>query len=361
MILSGRPFDYLIVFLGGILISFTPCVYPLIPITAGFIGVRAEGSKLKGFTLSLSYVTGVALTYSLLGVIASLTGSIFGRISTSPITYFIVGIIIILFGLSMAGLFIVPLPSLIKLPAVRKGNHFSAFALGMASGLVVSPCLSPALFAILAYLVTRKNILYGATLLFTFAYGMGLVLILVGTFSAAVLGLFKSGRWMEYIKKACALIIIALGVYFLYQGLKGVTLSCAHAEELAVDFTLEDLQGNKISLTSYKDKQPVVLFFWTTWCPFCRQELKSLSQRYPELVKEGWELLAINVGEPAQKVDNFIKNYGGLSFKVLLDKNMDVADAYNLLGVPTYILINKKGDIVFHDPSFPKEKYKELK
>ncbi|MFH0826842.1 MAG: cytochrome c biogenesis protein CcdA [Candidatus Omnitrophota bacterium] len=220
MILSGTPLDFPIAFLGGMLVSFTPCVYPLIPITVGYIGVKAERSKAQGFFLSVSYVTGIAVTYSLLGLLASLTGTVFGTISTSPVAYFFVGAVIILFGLSILDLFVIPAPSFIKLPAFKKQNYFSAFVLGLCSGLIASPCLTPVLGSILVYLTTKKSLLYGTTLLFCFAYGMGFVLILLGTFSAALIHLPKSGKWMEYFKRFAALVLILLGVYFIVTAVR---------------------------------------------------------------------------------------------------------------------------------------------
>jgi thiol:disulfide interchange protein DsbD len=220
MNLSGNPVDYLVVFLGGIIVSFTPCVYPLIPISVGYIGVKAGSSRLKGFILSLIYVTGVAVTYSFLGLLASLTGTIFGEISAHPLTNIFVGAVIILFGVSMLELFTLPLPNIIKPPLPRKQGYFSAFLLGLISGLIASPCLTPVLGAILAYLTTKKNLLYGVTLLFSFAYGMGLVLILCGTFTSVLTALPKSGRWMTYIKKGGAIVLIGMGIYFIIVGLK---------------------------------------------------------------------------------------------------------------------------------------------
>ena len=221
MILSGDSIDYLKAFLGGIGISLTPCIYPLIPITAGYVGVNAVGSRLKGFILSLIYVTGIAVMYSILGLLASLTGTIFGTISTSPITYITVGSIIILFGISMLGLFHIHLPQKIKLHNHKRENYLSTFLLGLSSGLVASPCLTPVLGSILLYLTTKKNLVYGATLLFSFAYGMGLVLILIGIFSGVLTNLPKSGKWMEYMKKIGALVLMAMGVYFIYSGMRG--------------------------------------------------------------------------------------------------------------------------------------------
>lgn len=127
----------------------------------------------------------------------------------------------------------------------------------------------------------------------------------------------------------------------------------------APDFKLTDLDKNIITLSNYRNKQPVILFFWTTWCPFCRKELKILNNMYPELLKEGLEVLAINVGEYTYKVENFAKTYK-LTYKVLLDKDTTVTESYGILGVPTYILIDKQGNIRFKVNAFPKEEYKNL-
>ena len=127
----------------------------------------------------------------------------------------------------------------------------------------------------------------------------------------------------------------------------------------AADFKLRDLYNNEYALSSYKNKQSVMLFFFTTWCPFCRKELSKLNGRYLDLVSQGLELFAIDVGESSEKVDKFAKSYS-LAFKILLDKDTSVAQAYEILGVPTYILIDKKGHIVSTGNTFPEREYKEL-
>lgn len=157
-----------------------------------------------------------------------------------------------------------------------------------------------------------------------------------------------------------------LKLLFMFVLISVFSVSCMQAKEpeakgknIAKDFKLQDLSQNTITLSSYKDKQPVILFFWTTWCPFCRNELRTLKAMYPELKKEGLELLAINLGESAYKVDKVVKD-NALTFKVLLDKDTAVAYSYGIIGVPTYFFVDKKGYIVFNDHYFPKGKYKEL-
>jgi cytochrome c-type biogenesis protein len=220
MTLSGSPLDYLAAFFGGILVSFTPCVYPLIPISAGYIGVKSSGSSLRGALLSLSYVTGMAIAYSFLGILASLTGTLFGNFSVHPLTRIAVGLVIILFGFSMLDFFALKLPFNIKPASSKQKGYLPAFFLGATSGLIISPCLTPVLGSILMYLATRQNVLYGATLLFSFAYGMGVILILAGAFSSVLFSLPKSGAWMSYFKKACAGIMFGVGLYFIFSAIR---------------------------------------------------------------------------------------------------------------------------------------------
>jgi len=220
MNLSGSPVDYIFAFAGGFLVSLTPCVYPLIPVSVFYISARSGNSKIKGFILSLLFVSGLAVTYSILGLIASLGGIFFGKVSTNPVTLIVVGVIIVLFGLSMLLDFFNFSWQGPKVDTKKKG-YFSTFLLGASSGLVASPCLTPALASILAYLSTRKNIFYGMSLLMVFAYGMGIILIFAGTFSSILINLPKSGKWMIYIKRFGSLAVIILGFYFIYQGVRG--------------------------------------------------------------------------------------------------------------------------------------------
>ncbi len=198
--------------------SFSPCVYPLVPVTLGFIGVKGSAGRARGFYLSLVYVLGLAVTYSALGLIAALSGKLFGRISSNPLSFLIVGNVCILAGLSFFEAINIPFIGLRLQDKVdKKGGYLSVFLLGLASGLVAGPCTAPALGAILVYVAGRQNVFYGASLLFSFAYGMGFLLILTGTFGALFLRLPKSGAWLMGIKKACGFILIAAGEYFLIQ------------------------------------------------------------------------------------------------------------------------------------------------
>jgi len=210
--------SFLAVYLGGVLISFTPCVYPVIPITVAFIGARG-GSKGRAFFLSLIYVLGMAVTYTILGAVAALSGKLFGQIQSNPWTYFIIGNICILMGLSMFDLFALSVrtPDFITRMQSKKRMEGVAggFLVGAASGLIMGPCTAPVLAVILSYAATRQNVAFASTLMFVFACGMGTLLILAGTFAGLLAGIPKSGAWMVRINRLFGWILLGAGEYFL--------------------------------------------------------------------------------------------------------------------------------------------------
>ena len=207
---------FIAAYVGGIFASLTPCVYPMIPITVGVIGnSNIGGSKLRGFQLSLTYITGIAFTYAALGMFAAVTGRFFGTVNTSPWSFLIVGNIILLLGLGMLDVF--KLPTFAPNMNTKIKGIPEVFVVGMASGLVAGPCTAPVLGALLAYVASTGNLLLGASLLFVFSFGMGTILILVGTFSGMLASLPRSGNWMVIIKKTMGVLMIGLSEYFLIQ------------------------------------------------------------------------------------------------------------------------------------------------
>lgn len=218
MELQGNFFDYFIVFWAGVLVSFTPCVYPVMPLTASFIaGINTKGTKLMGFMISLIYVFGLALTYCAVAVFAALTGKIFGQIQNSPVIFIAVSNVLIFFGLVMFD--VIPLPNfgLNVHNKIKTKNIWTVVLFGMASGLVVGACTAPILGTLLLYISSKQNILHGVSLMFVFSYGVGASLILVGTFSGILGNLPKSGVWLVRVKQLCGLVLIIAAEYFLVQ------------------------------------------------------------------------------------------------------------------------------------------------
>ena len=208
--------SYLAVYLGGVLASFTPCIYPVIPITVAYIASQSNGSKTRGLVLSIFYVLGTSITYTVLGSIASLTGHLFGQIQSNPWTYFVVANICILMGLSMLDVFTLTLPQFFtRSRQTPKKGLAGSFLLGALSGLILGPCTVPILGVLLGYVATKQHMVYGMSLLFVFAFGMGTILIILGTFTGLLTSIPKAGIWMVKIQKAFGWCMIALGEYFL--------------------------------------------------------------------------------------------------------------------------------------------------
>jgi thiol:disulfide interchange protein DsbD len=215
---AGSLLAYPAVFVGGVLASLTPCVYPLIPVTVAFIGSRSETSMGKRFALSLVYVIGIAVTYALLGSSAALTGKLFGQVATHPLTNFVVGNILLLMALSLFELFEIPVPRFLKRSAgSRPVGIAGAFMVGVTAGLVMSPCTAPVFGALLLFVASRHNVIFGMSLMFTFAMGIGAILVAIGTFTGLIARLPRSGRWLVLIRKAFGCLMLLAGEYYLIQ------------------------------------------------------------------------------------------------------------------------------------------------
>jgi len=211
---------YAIAFLGGILVSFTPCVYPVLPVTVGYIGSRTGGSRRRAFLLSATYATGMALTYAALGMAAGLSGSVFGKATAHPLSYLVLGNVCILFALSVFDVFHLSTPAILS----RAGGTGSAprgmggaFVVGLLSGFVVGPCTAPVLGGLLLYVGASGHPVFGATLLFTFALGMGTPVVALGTFAGLLANLPKAGEWTMKVQRAFGVLLLLAGEYLLLE------------------------------------------------------------------------------------------------------------------------------------------------
>jgi thiol:disulfide interchange protein DsbD len=223
---AGSLMAYPVAFIAGLLISFTPCVYPIIPIQLGFIGGQTASAQtgggrasLRGFTLSTLFVVGMAIVYAALGAFASLTGTLFGIWASSPWTYIIVGNVILALALSMLDVIQLPTPQFLANwhPKSKGKGYVSALLIGASSGLIVGPCTAPALGAALAYVGAQGNVFFGTTVLFVFAIGMGALMIALGAFSGAMTALPRSGEWMVKVKKGFGFSMILIAQYLFVQ------------------------------------------------------------------------------------------------------------------------------------------------
>lgn len=211
-----------IMFAAGVLTSLTPCVYPMIPITAGIVGGQnvgaAHGHRARTIVLTLSYVLGLALVYAILGLIAGLTGSLFGSISTNPWLYLAMANLLLVSGLAMLDVIHIRVPARFLAPTFGTKRRISAtFGMGAASGLVAAPCSAPVMAGILTWVGTTRNGALGFVYLFVFSLGMTSLLIVIGLFSGALTALPRSGSWMLWIKRGFAVILFGAAEYYLIQ------------------------------------------------------------------------------------------------------------------------------------------------
>ncbi len=196
-----------LLFIGGLLTSLTPCIYPMIPITVALVGQESLGpkaSRWRPLLLTLSYVFGLATVYAILGVIAGMSGSIFGSISSSPWLYFLQANVLMLAGLFMLDVFTFSLPASTMEWATRvgTGGHYGgAFAMGSVSGLVAAPCGAPVMAAVLTWVTRTQSAVLGFIYLFVFSLGMCALLVVVGVSSGSASRLPRAGAWMMRVKR----------------------------------------------------------------------------------------------------------------------------------------------------------------
>jgi len=205
-------------FLAGLATSLTPCVYPMIPITAGILGGAGATALPRRLTLTVAYVFGLALVYSLLGLAAGLTGTLFGTVSSNPWALFVMGNLLLVFGLALLDVFTFQVPGLARWAGqIQGGSIGGVFALGATSGLVAAPCGAPAFAAVLTFVSTTRSAWLGFIYLFIFSLGLTALLVLVGLFSGGLAALPKSGRWTLLAKRAGGVLLLAMAEYYFVR------------------------------------------------------------------------------------------------------------------------------------------------
>jgi len=213
------------VFIGGVLTSLTPCIYPMIPITAAIVGgtsvsEAARPPRWRPAFLTFTYVLGLALVYSALGLFAGMTGTLFGSVSTNPWLYFAMANLLLLAALAMLDVVPVRVPNVILRRATAAGTAgraSGAFTMGAMSGLVAAPCSAPVMAAVLTWVSTTKSAVLGFAYLFVFSLGMCTLLVIVGLSSGSIARLPRAGLWMVWVKRFFALVMIGVAQYYLIK------------------------------------------------------------------------------------------------------------------------------------------------
>ena len=203
------------VFVAGFLTSLTPCVYPMIPITVSLFGGRGDDvPRSRAMALAASYVGGIAVMYSALGVFFGLAGKQFGTFMANPWVIFPIAIFFLAMAASMFGAFELALPSGAqqRLSTIGGKGFAGAFLMGLVGGIIAAPCTGPVLASLLLYVAKTRSVMMGGSLLFTYALGMGVLFFLIAAFAVA---LPKSGAWMEAVKSVFGVLMIVAALYFL--------------------------------------------------------------------------------------------------------------------------------------------------
>ena len=221
---KGLTVAFLSVFLAGLLLNTTPCVYPIIPITIGFFMNQSASEEGKPkisrtFMMASMYVLGMAVTYSLLGVIAAKSGGLFGAALQNPVVLIGLAALMVALSLSMFGVYEFKLPEslnrLANSSAQSTGGAVGAFVMGLTMGIVAAPCIGPFVLALLVFVGEKGDAVFGFFMFFVLALGLGLPYLILGTFSGAIKSLPRSGMWMVTVRKVFGLVLIGMALYFL--------------------------------------------------------------------------------------------------------------------------------------------------
>ncbi|PHR82010.1 MAG: protein-disulfide reductase DsbD [Colwellia sp.] len=207
-------------FVGGLLLSFTPCVFPMYPILTGIIVGQGKAlTTKKAFTLSFFYVQGMAVTYTLLGIVVALAGAQFQAVFQHPFILIALSVLFIFLALSMFGIFNLALPAswqnkLNNISNKQKGGSIAGVVMmGVISGLVASPCTTAPLTGALLYISQTGDVVLGASALYSLSLGMGLPLLILGSSGGKLLP--KAGAWMNIIKNIFGLLLLAVPIFLL--------------------------------------------------------------------------------------------------------------------------------------------------
>jgi thiol:disulfide interchange protein DsbD len=208
-----------LLFAAGVVTSTNPCIWPMIPITIGTITGMGTQSRRRTIALTLSYVAGLAMFYAILGLIAGLTGSLFGTIGSNRWSRLVIANLLLLFALVMLDVIPVRLPARLATWAggLGGGSYPAVFLLGATSGIVAAPCGAPAFAVVLTWVGATHNAVLGFVYLFVFSLGMTAVLMIVGIFSGALAKLPRPGAWMTWIKKAAGVVLLLMAQYYFVK------------------------------------------------------------------------------------------------------------------------------------------------
>ncbi len=360
------------IFLGGVALNLTPCVYPLIPITAAYFGGRSGTGRGRIVVHGVLYVAGLALTNSALGVTAALTGGLLGALLQNPAVLVTVAVVLLVFASSMFGFWELRLPGFLTQAASKPhAGWFGSLFMGITLGVVAAPCIGPFVLGLLTWVASTGSAWMGFLVFFTLSLGLGLPLFLLALFSGKIERLPRSGEWMVWVRKLMGWILVGMAAYFLQPLLSETTfvfLSAGVALAAGVHLGLLDktraafsafvwmkrgvlilgvlvscllvgewaVRGPGVSWHAYSDDllrqaveadKPVIMDFYADWCSPCRA-LDEEVFHDPRIVKRGDEEVVM------VKID-VTKSGNPLNERLLRE--------YGIKGVPTVVFLDGHG------------------
>jgi thioredoxin:protein disulfide reductase len=320
-------------FASGVLTSLTPCVYPMIPITINIFGrlshsggnKPARGFDFRTFGLSGIYVAGMCFTYSVMGLVAGLTGSLFGKVLQSSYMLAFLTILFAALALGQLGLFKLALPGSLQTKLSQYGNaesKFGIFLMGLFSGLIVSPCVGPVIAGILAFVVDSSDALKGFLYFLSFSLGLGVLFLLIGGFSGILARLPRSGTWMTRINRLLACLMLIASVYYGSVWAKQVGILGAKTTQTtsAQASKIPWYQSEQEALRVAKEKNlPVLVDFTAVWCEACHVIDQTVFQDDAVVSKlQSFVPLRIDVSEESEESSSILQKYGVLSLPTLV-------------------------------------------